>query len=88
MDEVRLMNHTWGALSRGITSGAEYAQDKLYQLWHIALILTSSLVVLTCGFGLFLIRRECEGRPVFNPSHHRASPSLMGQQYSELTEIS
>ena len=29
----------------GITSGAEYAQDKLYQLWHIALILTSSLVV-------------------------------------------
>lgn len=90
MDEVRLINETWGALSRGITSTGEYAHDTLQQLWHTAVLITGSVAVLTCCFGIFLIRRECEGRPVFNPSHHRrASPSLMGaQQYSELTEIS
>lgn len=45
-NQCRAIHYPRGAPWPGITSGGEYARDTLYQVWHTAVLISSSIAVL------------------------------------------
>ncbi|CAJ1381079.1 unnamed protein product [Effrenium voratum] len=87
-EEARIMNKTWGAMSRGINRAEAFAQQELQGMLKALIAISTTLAALAIAFGCYLVRRERQGTPVF-ASPNAAEPRLMGaQRYVEFMEMS